>query len=65
MLSKLRKKAIKLAKDDSKYERIVEILEDENAFIKMDVNVAISILLDLGYDSHDAMKLYIELTSRK
>jgi len=65
MLSKLRKKAIKLAKDDSKYERIVEILEDENAFIKMDVNVAIAILLDLGYDSHDAMKLYIELTSRK
>ena len=65
MLNKLRKKAIKLAKDDSKYERIVEILEDENAFIKMDVNVAIAILLDLGYDSHDAMKLYIELTSRK
>ena len=65
MLNKLKRKAIKLAKDDSKYERIVEILQDENAFIKMDVNAAIAILLDLGYDSHDAMKLYIELTSRK
>jgi hypothetical protein len=65
MLNTLKRKAIKLAKDDSKYERIVEILQDENAFIKMDVNAAIAILLDLGYDTHEAMKLYIELTSRK
>lgn len=63
MLNKLRKKASKLALNDSKYEKIVSILEDENSFIKMDVNIAI--LLDLGYDSHEAMKLYIELTSRK
>ena len=46
MLNKLRKKASKLAVNDSKYEKI-------------------AILLDLGYDSHEAMKLYIELTSRK
>lgn len=65
MLNKLRKKASKLALNDSKYEKIVNILEDENSFIKMDVNMAIAILLDLGYDSHEAMKLYIELTSRK
>ncbi len=65
MLNKLRKKASKLALNDSKYEKIVSILEDENSFIKMDVNMAIAILLDLGYDSHEAMKLYIELTSRK
>lgn len=65
MVNKLKRKAIKLAKDDSKYEKIVNILEDENAFHKMDVNMAIAILLDLGYDSHEAMKLYIELTSRK
>ncbi len=65
MLNKIRKKAIKLASNDSKYEKIVSILEDENAFYKMDVNMAIAILLDLGYDAHEAMKLYIELTSRK
>jgi hypothetical protein len=65
MVNKLKRKAIKLAKADSKYEKIVNILEDENAFHKMDVNMAIAILLDLGYDSHEAMKLYIELTSRK
>lgn len=65
MLNKLRKKASKLALNDSKYEKIVSTLEDENSFIKMDVNMAIAILLDLGYDSHEAMKLYIELTSRK
>ena len=67
MLNKLRKKAMKLSKDtnEAKYSKIVELLNDENAFNKMEVNSAIAILLDLGYDSHEAMKLYIELTSRR
>ena len=67
MLNKLRKKAMKLSKDtnEDKYSKIVELLNDENAFNKMEVNSAIAILLDLGYDSHEAMKLYIELTSRR
>lgn len=67
MLNKLRKKAMKLSKDtnEAKYSKIVELLNDENAFDKLEVNSAIAILLDLGYDSHEAMKLYIELTSRR
>ena len=67
MLNKLRKKAMKLSKDtnEAKYSKIVELLNDENAFNKMEVNSAIAILLDLGYDSHEAMKLYVELTSRR
>ena len=67
MLNKLRKKAMKLSKDtnDAKFDKIAELLSDENAFSKMEVNSAIAILLDLGYDSHEAMKLYIELTSRR
>ena len=67
MLSKLKRKAMKLSKDtnDAKYDKIVEILSDENAVNKMEVNSAIAILLDLGYDSHEAMKIYIELTSRR
>ena len=66
MLNKLRKKAMKLSKDtnESKYNKIVEILNDDNAFNKLEVNSAIAILLDLGYDAHEAMKVYIELTSR-
>ena len=62
MLNKLRKKAMKLSKDtnEDKYSKIVELLNDENAFNKMEVNSAIAILLDLGYDSHEAMKIYIE-----
>jgi len=66
MLNKLRKKAMKLSKDtnDIKFNKIVEILSDDNAFNKLEVNSAIAILLDLGYDSHEAMKMYIELTSR-
>ena len=35
MVNKLKRKAIKLASNDSKYDRIVEILSDEDAFIKM------------------------------
>ena len=67
MLNKLRKKAMKLSKDtnEAKYSKIVELLNDENAFNKLEVNSAIAILLDLGYDSHEAMKLYVELTSRR
>ncbi len=66
MLNKLRKKAKKLSKDtnDIKFNKIVEMLNDDNVFNKLEVNSAITILLDLGYDSHEAMKMYIELTSR-
>lgn len=70
MLEKLRTKANKYLREyrntdkEERYSLIVSILKDDKCFMKMDVDEATSILLDLGVKSTDVIKVYIELTKR-
>ena len=54
-------KTKKNEKDIQLYSTILEILSSENAFSKMDIEVSLNILLDLGYTSKDALKIYNQL----
>ena len=70
MLDKLRRKAKKLYKDNNgtelceRYALIINILKDDECFMKMDVNEATSILIDLEVPADDILKTYIKLTMR-
>lgn len=70
MIEKLRRRASKCLREnkgtdlEEKYSLIVSILKDDRCFMKMDVNEATSILLDLGIKESDVIKVYIELTKR-
>lgn len=72
MLSHLRKtneKLIKYAKIENNEEKIKKqelikvLLSREDCFFEMPMNVAMSVLIDLGQTEEEALKNYKELTS--
>ncbi|MBR4002774.1 MAG: hypothetical protein IKI95_01720 [Clostridia bacterium] len=42
---------------------IASMLEDEQCFFKLDMNTALSILTNLGFDNDERLNLYKKLTS--
>lgn len=44
---------------------ISEILKEEKAFFKIDIDTALSILQDLEFDSNEIMTIYSDLISAK
>lgn len=66
MLNKLREKANNLylfTKEDN-YLNILSILECEDCFFKMEVDVALSIIMDLGFKKEEAKKIYVKLINK-
>ncbi|MBR7091119.1 MAG: hypothetical protein IKC79_01540 [Clostridia bacterium] len=52
-------------KSIEKYKLIKEILSVTDCFMQMSVDVAMSILYDLGYTKDEAKKIYVKLTEFK
>lgn len=64
MLEVLRNRAEELIETDKKkYELILNILKDDDCFMKIDMDTAMSILNDLGVEEKE--KVYIELLKRR
>lgn len=65
MLDKLRKQC-SLLKDNNpeKYEIIEEILNNDNAFLEIDVDMSFSILRDLGVREKDLNNVYLHLIKK-
>lgn len=64
MLEVLRNRAEELIENDKKkYELILNILKDDDCFMKIDMDTAMSILNDLGVEEKE--KVYIELLKRR
>lgn len=65
MLDKLRKKCESLKENDpEKYYTIQEILANDNAFFEIDVDMALSILRDLGIEEKDLNNVYLNLIKK-
>ena len=63
-IEQLRDKCLELIElDKDKYQLIYDMLEDEELFNKIDINMAYSILNDLQLE--DVKNTYIELMKRK
>ena len=63
-IEQLRDKCLELIElDKDKYQLIYDMLEDDELFNKIDINMAYSILNDLEVD--DVKNTYIELMKRK
>ena len=62
MLDKLRnivKERMELKDENfNKYSLINDILKNDNCFIELDIDTAVSILRDLGYEYADAIQIY-------
>lgn len=66
ILEELKGKCIKIAKEcdgsqKDKYLAILDILREEDCFKKLDAQIALNILLDLGYDKNEAGEKYIQI----
>ena len=65
MLDKLREIFLELIdkKDENfnKYSIINDIIKNNECFLEMDIDTAISILKDLGYTEEDSLKIYTYL----
>ena len=48
-------------KNERKKKVITSILSNDNWYKELSIETILSILLDLGYDSKDAKRIYIEL----
>lgn len=65
MLELIRKKCLELMNNDfEKYSLINDILAEDNCFMEMSSETAISILLDLNYNLEDAKKIYLNLIKK-
>lgn len=65
MLDNLRQKAQEILKNKNldyqareKYLLISSILKEDNCFLKMDIDTALSIIVDLGYPMSSAKNIY-------
>lgn len=71
MLNSLRSKVDKLINKSEdnlelkKYELIKKIISNDNCFVKMDVEVAISIIMDLQFNLEDAKRIYVTLINEE
>ena len=65
MLDKLREQVLELMeqKDENfnKYSIISDILKNNECFLEMDIDTAVSILKDLGYSYDDSIRIYTYL----
>ena len=65
MLDKLREQVLELMeqKDENfnKYSIINDILKNNECFLEMDIDTAVSILKDLGYSYDDSIRIYTYL----
>ncbi len=64
MIDKLRKQAKLLEKQDSKYQIIEKILENDKCFLEMDIDTSYSILKDLNILPSDIDNVYLSLTTK-
>lgn len=64
MIDKLRKQAKLLEKQDSKYQIIEKILENDKCFLEMDIDASYSILKDLNILPSDIDNVYLSLTTK-
>lgn len=65
MLDKLRKKCESLKNNDpEKYQIIQEILANDEAFFEIDIDMALSILRDLGIEEKDLNNVYLNLIKK-
>lgn len=67
MLNELREKVDKLINDtnDEKYILIRDILSNDKCFFNMDIDTAISILMDLNIEKEKAKKIYISMIDKE
>lgn len=66
MLELIRKRCKELMEiNPEKYSLIESILTEDNCFMEMSADTAVSILLDLNYPLEEAKKIYLNLIKKK
>ena len=55
------KKKIETSQKPEKFEKILKIIQTEDAFERMTFDISMNILLDLGFSNNDALEVYKKL----